>query len=480
MGRITTISASPQRWSRAASGFLLFAAAVLFALVYVLRVIDGDAADGIGFLYTVPVALVALRFGWRGGIVAAVVGTLLLFLDSSAELALSSIGVATRISMLFSVGLLVGWFVDRDTRWQRLREFEQTKLRRFLELSQDMLCTADLDGYFVDLNPAWQRTLGFGEDELRAQPFVELVHPDDRERTAEEASKIFAGNTTVDFENRYLAKDGSIRWLRWSSVLGEDGMIYARATDATAHIVDAAKLRETTQELERSNEELRQFAYIASHDLNEPLRTISGFAQLLQKRYDDQVDEQGRDYIRRMVGGVGRMQVLISDLLRFSRAGHAEADPEPVDSEELVSTIVQDLEKAIADQGAEVRVGVLPTVTGDRNGLQQVFQNLISNAIKFTNGVAPVVEVEAESIATGWRFSISDNGIGIEQRQREKIFGAFERLHSRDDYAGTGIGLAICKKVVERHGGEIHVEDGRDGGSRFVFTILDPTTKDSV
>ena len=137
---------------------------MLFALVYVLRLIDSDAADGIGFMYAVPVALVALRFGWRGGVVAAVVGTLLLFLDSSAELALSSIGVATRISMLFSVGLLVGWFVDRDTRWQRLREFEQAKVRRFFELSQDMLCTANLDGYFVDLNPAWQRTLGFDED----------------------------------------------------------------------------------------------------------------------------------------------------------------------------------------------------------------------------------------------------------------------------------------------------------------------------
>jgi PAS domain S-box-containing protein len=461
----------PGRWTPRATACLIGATAALLAAVYVLRTIHHDARDGVAFLYAVPVALAALRFGWRGGFAVAVIATLLVALDSEPQLTLSTLGYATRVAIVFMVGLLVGWFVDRERRWQELREREQAKVRRFFELSQDMLCTADADGYLVNLNPAWQRVLGYTEEELRAQPFVDLVHPNDREQTLAEAAAIFDGDATVDFTNRYLAKDGSAHWLRWSSVLADDGLIYARATDVTAAIGAAEKLRETADELERSNDDLRQFAYIASHDLNEPLRTIAGFAQLLQKRYEDKVDDRGRDYIRRMVGGVERMQALIADLLRYSRAGRTERAAEPVAASEVVAGVLDDLQEAINDRGADVRIGELPTVLADRNGLQQVFQNLISNALKFANGGTPVVEVGATDAGENWRFWVADNGIGIHSDQRDKVFAAFERLHSRDDYPGTGIGLAIVKKIVERHGGRIAIEDGIDGGSRFVFEL---------
>ena len=468
-----TAGAEPQRRAGEAGqhyGLWLLAAACLFVAIYVGRSVNHDARDGIAFLYTLPVALLGLRFGLRGGLMGAVAATVLIVVDANAD-PLGALGHATRFTILFAVGAMVGFFTDRTRRLERLRACEEEKVRRFFDLSHDMLCTANADGFFVDLNPAWRRTLGFSDEELRARPFVDMVHPDDRERTVAEASALAEGNVTVDFENRYFDKGGSIHWLRWSSVLAEDGLIYARATDVTERRAMEAELRETAQELARSNEELRQFAHIASHDLNEPLRTISGFAQLLERRYDDVVDERGRDYIRRMTGGVERMQTLIADLLHYSRAGRPDTAPTPIDTRVVVSDVLQDLQESIADSGAAVSLGELPTVMGDRTQLQQLFQNLISNGLKFKNGNAPQIEVSAQPDSSGWRFFVADNGIGIEPQQRERIFGAFERLHSRDDYAGTGIGLAICKKIVARHGGEIHVEENPGGGSRFVFTI---------
>jgi PAS domain S-box-containing protein len=355
-----------------------------------------------------------------------------------------------------------------------MRAMADEKANRFFELSVDMLCTADTDGYFVDLNAAWEKTLGYSEAELRSRPFVEFVHPEDRELTAKEAERLFAGGITVDFSNRYLAKDGSWRWLEWKSVMSpEDGLIYARATDVTERHRVEAERREAVAAMERANADLKSFAYVASHDLGEPLRTIAGFAQLLEKRYEDKVDEQGRDYIRRMIGGVDRMQTLIRDLLTFSRAGRDDVDRKPVDTADLVEEITMDLERAIRDADAEMSVGELPTVEADRQQLRQVFQNLISNAIKFQDGGRPRVVVSAQAVDGGWLFEVADNGIGIEPQYRDKIFDAFERLHGRDDYAGTGIGLAVCQRIVQRHGGDIHVEEGIDGGSRFVFRIAD-------
>jgi light-regulated signal transduction histidine kinase (bacteriophytochrome) len=166
------------------------------------------------------------------------------------------------------------------------------------------------------------------------------------------------------------------------------------------------------------------------------------------------------------------MQTMIADLLAFSRAGRAEIERQPVDVGALVGDVVESLEATISERGAEVCVGELPVVDADRNQLQQLFQNLIANALKFNDSERPRIEVRSDSEEGGWRFSVLDNGIGVEPVQREKVFGAFQRLHSRDDYEGSGIGLAICKKIVERHGGEITIGDGLDGrGSSFTFTI---------
>jgi PAS domain S-box-containing protein len=444
----------------------------LFLAVYLARDLTADPRVGLSFLYLFPVVLLALRYGAIGGTAGTLLAVILTLVGDSGHAHLPLSGYITRFVVLAGVAALVSWFVGRERRMRRLREEAQQKVRRFFELSQDMLCTADTQGYFVDLNPAWEKTLGYTEEELRSKPFVEMVHPDDRERTAKEAAAIFKGEDTVNFENRYLAKDASVRWLSWNSVLGPDGLIYARATDITARRRADDELQELAAALKRSNDELGQFAYIASHDLGEPLRTIAGFAQLLEKRYEDQVDERGRDYIARMVGGVYRMQQMISDLLAFSRAGKEEIDRVPVQSSKMVEEIVQSLEQAVSETGTEIRVAELPEVAADRNQLIQVFQNLLSNAIKFNDSDHPRVEIGGVIENGGWRFSVADNGIGIDPEKRERIFAAFHRLHSRDEYPGSGIGLAICNKIVERHGGQMTVGNGLDGrGSTFTFTI---------
>jgi light-regulated signal transduction histidine kinase (bacteriophytochrome) len=244
--------------------------------------------------------------------------------------------------------------------------------------------------------------------------------------------------------------------------------------EAEAQLVAAAfELESRAAELERSNAELEQFAYVASHDLSEPLRMISGFTQLLAQRYRGRLDGDADEFIAYVVDGVERMQALINDLLEYSRVGRRTWRREPVDVGAVVEDTLRALRPAIEEAGASVDVGPLPTLPADAVQLGQVFLNLIGNAIKFRGEEPPRVRVSAQQVRGGWRFEVADNGIGIEPRHGERIFKMFQRLHARDSYAGTGIGLAISKKIVERHGGRIWVEAGEGGGSRFLFTVAE-------
>lgn len=238
------------------------------------------------------------------------------------------------------------------------------------------------------------------------------------------------------------------------------------------------QLGEQALELQRSNAELEQFAYVASHDLQEPLRKVASFCQLIEKRYGDKLDERGVEYIRFAVDGAKRMQVLINDLLTFSRVGRLGKTEADVDLDAVLADAMDNLSAAIEESGAEVvRAGEpLPTVKGDPTLLTMLWQNLIGNAVKFRKPEAtPRIAIDCtvgEGTREGaWLFTVTDNGIGIPEEFAEKVFVIFQRLHGRDIYTGTGIGLALCKKIVEHHGGNIWIDTGHTGGTRFRFTI---------
>lgn len=237
----------------------------------------------------------------------------------------------------------------------------------------------------------------------------------------------------------------------------------------------AEELDAQTLELKRSNAELEQFAYVASHDLQEPLRKIASFCQLLEKRYGDQLDDRAKQYIDFAVDGAKRMQILINDLLTFSRVGRVGEDLVPVALDDVLDRALGNLSVVLEETGAHVvREGPLPTVTGDLTTLTMLWQNLIGNAVKFRHPDRPpeiAVRCAAEPEDGQWRLTVRDNGIGIEPEFREKVFVIFQRLHGRDEYEGTGIGLAVCRKIVEHHGGSITLDGTAGAGTRVSFTL---------
>ncbi len=231
-------------------------------------------------------------------------------------------------------------------------------------------------------------------------------------------------------------------------------------------------LRKSAEELKRSNAELEQFAYVASHDLQEPLRMIAGFLQLLEQRNKEQLDEKAKTYIDHAVNGATRMSQLINDMLEYSRVKHKSVRPVTVDLNKCLDSATANLQRRIQESGAVIRREDLPKVNGDPTQLSQLFQNLLGNAIKFQRkGVSPEVQISFRRDGSLWLFSVRDNGIGIGEEYYEKIFLIFQRLHGQKEYPGTGVGLSICKKIVEQHGGEIWVESTPESGSIFCFTL---------
>jgi light-regulated signal transduction histidine kinase (bacteriophytochrome) len=225
------------------------------------------------------------------------------------------------------------------------------------------------------------------------------------------------------------------------------------------------------EELQRSNTELEQFAYVASHDLQEPLRMVGSYTQLLSRRYKGKLDADADEFIAFAVDGVTRMQRLINDLLQYSRVGTKGKEPEPTDSAAVLERALANLGMAIEDNKATVTHDPLPVVMADDRQLEQLFQNLVGNAIKFHGNEPPRIHIRAERSNGCWMFAVKDNGIGIEPQYFDRIFQVFQRLHTMKEYAGTGIGLAVCKKIVERHGGRIWLESEPGKGTSFLFTL---------
>jgi PAS domain S-box-containing protein len=384
--------------------------------------------------------------------------------------------------------------VSERHRGQEHRRKTNEQFAALIETAPDAAVIADPDGRIYLINTETERMFGYPRDELLGRPLEVLLPERLQAVDAEDGSA-----ATLDPQTRSPTdvgmnlfgrrKDGTefpIDVSR-STLDTDDGRLVTafvrdittlrQIEDERAHL--HAELGRRADDLVRSNADLEQFANIASHDLAEPLRSISGFTQLLERRYKGQLDEDADRFIGFVVDGVNRMQMLIADLLAYSRAGRAELEVQPVALTEVVTDLLASLSSAIDEVDAEISVGHLPTVVADETQLGQVLQNLVCNALKFHQpGVPPRLEISAAQVESGWQVAVSDNGLGIDPAHSDRVFKMFQRLHGRDDYAGTGVGLAVCKRLVERLGGQIWFEPNTSQGTVFNFTI--PTAGDGA
>lgn len=356
------------------------------------------------------------------------------------------------------------------------REAEQ-RFRRSFEDAPIGMALLGFHGHLLRVNHTLSEITGYPESKLIGLTLDDVTHPDDVGADARHVDALLAGTTrTYEVEKRLIRADGRVAWVLVGGSLVRDdadrpAYLIAQLVDITERRAVEAELARSTDELRRSNQELERFAYLASHDLAEPLRTMSGFAMLLRERYEDVLDERGLRYADHVIGAAGRMRELIDGLLEYSRAGRQKPSAEPVALTPLAEEIVRALGARVSEQGAAVRIEALPVVVGDPLLLRQLLQNLIANALKFTDGRAPVVTVSAGWEAGDCRISIADNGIGIAREHCERIFEMFQRLHGRERFEGTGIGLALTKRIVELHGGRIWVDSRPGEGATFSFTL---------
>lgn len=340
----------------------------------------------------------------------------------------------------------------------------ETKRNRFFTLAIDMLAIANFDGYFLQLNPCWQKALGFSDEELKSKPFLEFIHPEDRTATSTQIGKLKQGEShTIYFENRCLNKNGDIHWLGWmAATFEEEKLIYIFARDITEQKQRMAQLTEI-------NKELESFSYSISHDMRAPLRAMQGFASALADEYRSQLDEKAQKYIDRVVEGARYMDMLLRDILEYSRLTQSQLELSPVMLEPLVDGLIEQSKTDLDQKKAEIEVvrPLLPVV-GHLATLRQSLCNLIDNALKFVPPERiPNIRIWTEKRNDTVRIWIQDNGIGIAPEYQEKIFKLFERLHSGEAYPGTGVGLAIVRKALERMKGSVGVESKVDEGSRF-------------
>jgi PAS domain S-box-containing protein len=447
-----------------ATVFLLVVAASLFALLVSTR-LRGEIATPIARLLSATTAVAETGDYWIRAekLSGDEMGVLV---DRFNEMLA---GIQSRDGNLKKALLDLGFALEQ--REVALREAERER-ERFHFLAESMpqkIFTATPNGEVDYYNGQWIEYTGLTFDEMKDWGWTQFVHPDDVDENVRRWRHSVESGDPFSFEARFRRADGIYRWHLTRAHAMRDA-----AGNVTMWIGSNTEIQEQKEkeaELRRANLDLEQFAYSASHDLQEPIRNVAVYSEIVARRYEHVLDAQGKQFLGILREGGIRLATLVSDLLAYTRASMAELMETPVDSAAALRNSLANLSEAIRQSGAEVTYDALPEVFMGEAHLQQVFQNLVGNALKYRTELPPRIHISAERRGEFWRFSVTDNGIGIDPQYKEKIFGVFKRLHHTQQYSGTGIGLAICQRVVERYGGRIWVESEPGKGATFYFTV---------
>ena len=355
----------------------------------------------------------------------------------------------------------------------------ETRRNHFFRLSIELLAISSYDGVFTQTNPTWQKTLGYAESELHGHPLQEFIHPDDVEATNEVIGNILKAETSLYFENRFRAKDGTYRWLGWTiAPFAAEGLLYIFARDMTERRERENEIRRLNGDLEQRtfslqllNQELESFSYSLAHDLRTPLRSITAYSEMMAGGEAGELTSEAMKMVRTIQRNSGRMTQLMDDFLAFFRVARKDVKQEKIImtaiAREAIATVSVDSKRQV-----DFKVGVLPPAKGDPAMVLQVLVNLISNAVKFT-ALKERAEIEIGCLTdrSPTVYYVKDNGVGFNMKYYSRLFGVFERLHRREEFDGTGIGLAIVQKIVQRHGGSVWAEAVIDHGATFYFTL---------
>ncbi len=388
-------------------------------------------------------------------------------------LGLLTFGVVLVLSLLV---ILSKSFINEIRKTQSELSVSEGVTRSIIEQAYDAFVGIDLQGTVVHWNPRAQATFGWTSQEAIGKKLVDLAVPKEEQDLFQKHLENFRITGVSNFINQRVEKEALHKD---GNMIPVEISIFSAGKDKSiviyAFLHDISKRQKTAQELARSNSDLQQFAYLASHDLQEPLRTVITFSDMLSEKASPKLSLEEKEYLKFITEAVTRMRQLVKDLLSYSRIDSQGEELVCVDLNEVVKLALDNLHSAITESGAKINLEKLPTVYGDKTQLIQLFQNLFENALKFKNSKKPEIAVKFISESNLTKISVTDNGIGISMEYAEKIFELFQRLHPQSKYSGTGIGLSICKRIVERHGGKIEVVSSPEKGSTFSFTLQTPT-----